>query len=72
MEKAKQSDAYAALSDEEKQQIEAALNRLLLAYHSDDHLVIRAQIEALDRATMKLAEKMMDTAVITALRGTKI
>jgi molecular chaperone DnaK (HSP70) len=72
VEKAKRGEAYPALSDEEKQQIEAARNRLLLAYHSDDHLLIRAQIEALDRATMTLAEKMMDTAVITALRGTKI
>jgi Fe-S protein assembly chaperone HscA len=72
VEKAKLGEAYAALSDEERQRIEAARNRLLLAYHSEDHLVIRAEIEALDRATMTLAEKMMDTAVITALRGTKI
>jgi molecular chaperone DnaK (HSP70) len=72
VEKAKQGEAYGALSDEDRQQISAARNRLLLAYHSDDHLLIRAQIEALDRATMTLAEKMMDTAVNTALRGTKI
>ncbi|HSW49488.1 MAG TPA: Fe-S protein assembly chaperone HscA [Bryobacteraceae bacterium] len=72
VEKAKPGEAYAALGDEERQQIEAARNRLLLAYHSDDHLLIRAQIDALDRATMTLAEKMMDTAVSTALKGTKI
>ncbi len=72
VEKAKRGEAYAALSDEERQQIEAARNRLLLAYHADDHLLIRAQIEALDKATMSLAEKMMDSAVNTALRGTKI
>jgi len=72
VEKAKQSEAYAALSTEEKQQIEAALNRMLVAYHSDDHLIIRAQIEAVDRATMKLAEQIMDSAVNAALKGTKI
>ena len=63
---------YAGLSEEEKGQIEAARNRLLLAYHADDHLLIRAQIQALDRATMGLAEKMMDSAVSAALKGTKI
>ncbi|MFB3778323.1 MAG: Fe-S protein assembly chaperone HscA [Bryobacteraceae bacterium] len=72
VEKAKLGEAYAALDDEQRQRIEAARNRLLLAYHSDDHLLIRAQIEALDRATMTLAEKMMDTAVNAALRGTKL
>ncbi len=72
VEKAKQGQAYAGLGDEEKGQIEAARNRLLLAYHADDHLLIRAQIEALDRTTMALAEKMMDAAVSTALKGTKI
>jgi molecular chaperone DnaK (HSP70) len=72
VEKAKQNEAYYELSSEEKQQIEAALNRLLLAYPSDDHLVIRAEIEAVDRATMKLAEKIMDSAVGSVLKGTKI
>ncbi|MCL5744037.1 MAG: Fe-S protein assembly chaperone HscA [Acidobacteria bacterium] len=71
-EKAKQSDAYLELSDEERQKINAALNQLLLVYHSDDHLLIRAQIEALNQATMKLAEIMMNTAVRGALKGTKI
>jgi molecular chaperone DnaK len=72
VDKAKQSQAYAGLSQEEKARIEAARNRLLLAYHADDHLVIRAQIAALDQATMGLAEKMMDSAVSAALKGTKI
>ncbi len=72
VEKAKQSDAYFTLSGEEKQQIDAALNRLLVVYHADDHRLIRAGVEQLDRATMKLAESMMDTALRTALKGTKI
>ena len=72
VDKAKLSETYAGLSEEEKGQIEAARNRLLLAYHADDHLLIRAQIAALDRATMGLAEKMMDSAVSAALKGTKV
>ncbi|RPI14190.1 MAG: Fe-S protein assembly chaperone HscA [Acidobacteriales bacterium] len=72
VEKAKQSEAYAGLSDEERQQVEAALNLLLLAYHSDDHLVIRAQIDQLDHATRKLAERLMNSTVRTALKGMKI
>jgi molecular chaperone DnaK len=72
VEKAKQSEAYTGLSDEERQQIEAALNLLLLAYHSDDHLVIRAQIDQLDHATRKLAERLMNSTVRTALKGMKI
>jgi Fe-S protein assembly chaperone HscA len=70
--KAKSGEAYRDLSDEEKQQIEAALNGLLAVYHSGDHLVIRAQVDELDHTTMKLAETMMNTAVRTALKGTKL
>jgi molecular chaperone DnaK len=72
VEKAKQNEAYHELGEEEKQRIEAALNRLLVAYHSDDHLLIRAQVNEVDHATMKLAETMLNSAVRTALRGTKI
>ena len=72
VEKAKQNEAYHELGDDEKQRIEAALNKLLLAYHSDDHLLIRAQLDELDQATMQLAETMMNTAVRTALKGTKV
>ncbi len=72
VEKAKQNEAYHELGDDEKQRIEAALNKLLLAYHSDDHLLIRAQLDELDQATMKLAETMMNTAVRAALKGTKV
>ena len=71
-EKAKQNDAYMELSDEERQGITAAINQLLLVYHSEDHLLIRAQIENLNHAMMTLAENMMNTAVRGALKGTKI
>jgi molecular chaperone DnaK len=71
-EKARQNEAYSQLSEEERQKIEAAVNQLLLAYHSDDYLLIRAGIEDLNQATMRLAENMMNTAVRQALKGTKI
>ncbi|MEX2263012.1 MAG: Fe-S protein assembly chaperone HscA [Bryobacteraceae bacterium] len=71
-EKAKENPAYLELSDEERQRITAAINQLLLVYHSDDHLLIRRQIENLNAATMALAENMMNTAVRGALKGTRI
>jgi molecular chaperone DnaK (HSP70) len=72
LEKAKQNDAYFELSGQEKQQIDVALNQLLLVYHSEDHLLIRAHVDQLNQVTMKLAEIMMNTAVRTALKGTKL
>jgi len=72
LEKAKQNDAWFALSDGERAEIVKVENQLLLAYHSDDHLLIRAQIDYLNQVTMKLAETMLDTAVKAALKGTKI
>jgi molecular chaperone DnaK (HSP70) len=72
VDKARQNDAWFDLSAAERQQVDTAANRLLLAYHADDHLPIRAAIESLNAITMKLAENMMNTAVRTALKGTKI
>jgi Fe-S protein assembly chaperone HscA len=70
--KAKQSDAYFELSEEERKAIDKAVNELLLVYHSDDHHLIHSRIDLLNAATMKLAENMMNTAVRGALKGTKI
>jgi Fe-S protein assembly chaperone HscA len=72
IEKARQNDAWFDLSAAERREVDTAANRLLLAYHADDHLPIRAGIESLNAVTMKLAENMMNTAVRTALKGTKI
>jgi molecular chaperone DnaK len=71
-EKARQDDAYFALSDDERAAIERAVNELLVVYHGDDHLLIRVKIDQLNAATMTLAENMMNTAVRGALKGTKI
>jgi len=70
--KAKRSDAWFELSETERKTITDATNQLQLAYHADDHHVIREKIDALNEATQKLAENMMNAAVQGALRGTKI
>jgi len=72
IEKAKGNDAWLDLSDEERQAVDLALNELHLVYHGDDHNLIRNRIEKLDNSTRKLAENMMNTAVRSALKGTKI
>ena len=72
VEKARHHDAYFELTDEERAAIDKAVNELLLVYHADDHHLIAAKIAALDQATLKLAENMMNTAVRGALKGTKI
>jgi molecular chaperone DnaK len=72
VDKAKQNDAYLDLSDDERREITRALNELLVVYHGDDHLLIRAKIDQLNNVTMKLAENMINTAVSSALKGTKI
>jgi len=71
-EKAKQSDAYMELSEDDRREINSAINQLLMAYHHHDHLLIRVQIDLLNRATETLAENMVNTAVRGALKGTKI
>jgi molecular chaperone DnaK (HSP70) len=72
VDKAKRSDAYFELSEEERKAIEAAINELLVVYHSDDHHLIHSFVDKLNHVTMKLAENMMNTAVRGALKGTKI
>ncbi|MBI1791469.1 MAG: Hsp70 family protein, partial [Acidobacteria bacterium] len=72
VDKARQDEAYLEIDDAERDAITWALNQLLLVYHADDYLLIRAKIDELNQATMKLAEIMMNTAVRGALKGTKI
>jgi Fe-S protein assembly chaperone HscA len=71
-EKARRSDAFYELTDDERATIDKAVNELLLVYHADDHELILNKIEQLNQATMHLAENMMNTAVRGALKGTKI
>jgi Fe-S protein assembly chaperone HscA len=70
--KAQRSGAWGELSEAERKAVIDATNQLQLAYHSEDHHLIRAKIDALNEATQKLAENLMNTAVQSALKGTKI
>ncbi|MBK7931598.1 MAG: Fe-S protein assembly chaperone HscA [Bryobacterales bacterium] len=72
VEKAKSSDAWYERPEDERQLVNRALNELMVVYHGHDHTLIRAKIEALDEATRPLAESIMNSAVNTALKGTKI
>lgn len=72
VEKARQNDAYWELDEAERKAIDTALNELLMVYHGDDHHLIRDHIGRVDTVTRKLAENMMNTAVQSALKGTKI
>ncbi len=71
-EKARRNEAMGILSDEERAAIDRAVNELLVVYHGDDHLLIRAKIEQLNEATQRLAETIMNSAVAGVLRGTKL
>jgi Fe-S protein assembly chaperone HscA len=71
-EKARQNDAYFELSEDERAFIERGINELLVVYHGDDHLLVRAKIDQLNEATQTLAENMMNTAVRGALKGTNV
>jgi Fe-S protein assembly chaperone HscA len=72
VEQAQRDAAYPTLSEEERANIDRAINDLHTVYHGDDHLLIRAKIDQLNEATTKLAEMIMNEAVNTALKGTKI
>jgi molecular chaperone DnaK len=72
LENAKQNDAWFELPEVDREAINKAHNELLLAYHGEDYKLIQDQMEKLDKASLVLAENMMNTAVRGALKGTKI
>jgi molecular chaperone DnaK len=69
VEQARANPAWAQLSDEEQVSIDAAHQRLAAARSGDELNAIRESTAALDQATRRLAELMMDAAVSEALRG---
>ena len=71
-EKARRNEAMGILTDEERSAIDLAVNELLVVYHGDDHLLIRAKFEVLNEATQRLGETIMNSAVAGVLRGTKL
>jgi Fe-S protein assembly chaperone HscA len=67
--RAPQNPAWNELSAEEHAAIAAARDRLVAVKQSADLTVISQAIVALDQATRRFAELMMDAAVSSAIRG---
>ncbi|MES2934692.1 MAG: Fe-S protein assembly chaperone HscA [Pseudomonadota bacterium] len=57
------------LSDEELGVIENLMQQVLASKQSDDHLAIKAAVEALAHGTEELASRRMDRSVRSALKG---
>jgi Fe-S protein assembly chaperone HscA len=69
VERAPQNPAWALLSGEEQTAISAARGKLEAVKLGSDPAAIRDATLALDQATRRFAELMMDAAVTTAIRG---
>ena len=69
VEQAPKSPAWAQLAGEERSRIFAARDHLQAVKLGDDSKVIRDATLALDQATRRFAEMMMEAAVTTAIRG---
>jgi Fe-S protein assembly chaperone HscA len=62
----------AALSQAERENIDAAVAALKESVSGSDYKLIRKRIDDLNQATMHLAELVMNSAVSTALQGRKL
>ena len=62
----------AGLAPEERRGIDAAVAALKEAAGGSDYKFIRSRIDALNQATMRLAELMMNTALSAALEGRNV
>jgi Fe-S protein assembly chaperone HscA len=69
VEKAPGNPAWLQLTEDERQQIATLSEELRVLKEGDDLQSLRAGTEALDKATRRFAELMMDAAVTTALGG---
>jgi Fe-S protein assembly chaperone HscA len=69
LDKGRRTDAWSALTIDEKSLIDECESVLRTDAATDDYKKIRAAIDALNKATMRLAELMMDSAVTSALKG---
>jgi Fe-S protein assembly chaperone HscA len=69
VERAPESPAWAQLTPEEQGSIHAARGRLVSVKQGEDSAAIRNATLALDQATRRFAELMMDAAVSSAIRG---
>src|SRR6266436_3755465 len=69
LEKGKRNAAWQRLSNEERHQIQQLEKELIATQAVDDYKKVRGAIDSLNKATTKLAEMMMDSAVSQALHG---
>jgi Fe-S protein assembly chaperone HscA len=69
VERAPESPAWNQLRGEEQEAIAAARNRLASVKQGEDAAAIRDATLALDQATRRFAELMMEAAVTSAIRG---
>ena len=69
IEKAKSNPAWQALTGEERAEIARLSEELNILKEGDDREAIHAGTEALDKATRRTAELMMETAVSGAIGG---
>jgi molecular chaperone DnaK len=69
LEKGRKSPAWGRLTSLERNNIDKLEAALQAVAPQDDYQAIRTAIDALNQATMHLAELMMDSAVTTALKG---
>ena len=69
IEKAKTNPVWASLTDEERAQIASLSEELAVLKQGNDRQALRAGTEALDKATRRMAELMMESAVSSAIGG---
>jgi len=69
LEKGKKSPTWGLLSNDERKQITKLEKSLTDVKGGEDYQAVRKAIDALNQATTRLAELMMDSAVATALKG---
>jgi Fe-S protein assembly chaperone HscA len=69
VDKAPSNAAWQMLTEEERAQIGLLKDELFVLKQGDDLKALRAGTEALDKATRRFAELMMDAAVSSAIKG---
>jgi molecular chaperone DnaK len=69
LEKGRRSPTWGALTSNEKKKIAKLEKALIAVKPEEDYQAIRKAIEALNQGTMRLAERMMEGVVSTALKG---
>ena len=69
LEKGRRSPAWEQLTKDERKKIEKLEKALREVAKGDEYKPIRDGLEALNQATLRLAELMMDSAVASALKG---